>query len=313
MNVDIARASLWYESKAMNAKMLGALDKSSGKSLEKRQGQADGGMAVCRLREHMGSSGGVPPSQHAPARQGRGDQTLPPGVATQLAEIVNNEREAACQNIREQSVKQKMAACEKIALRLQAGFRQEKQQLIRQHKRAMAEAKEMTARRDRDQKQFAFTVRGHETPELSGSVPCNIFEAELASVLNKKYNGEWAYAKDDRGRACINSDPAHWPLILRWLSYGAVPDLTKCTSDFIAECRYWQLNRLLTEIEQLRQADSCQFASPGAIAKTDEYELEILQYERDGHGGFKVKGERSGSQHTEHVWLWMLHLYNSTQ
>ena len=41
--------------------------------------------------------------------------------------------------------------------------------------------------------------------------------------MNKTYNGEWAYAMDEKGRALINSDPANWPYIVNWLSFGPVP------------------------------------------------------------------------------------------
>ena len=154
----------------------------------------------------------------------------------------------------------------------------------------MAEAKAMSARRERDQKQFAFTVRGHETLELSGCVPSQIFEAEPTSVLNKTYNGEWAYAKDDKRRACINSEPAHWPLIIRWLSYGAVPSLTACTSDFIAECEYWQLENLLAKIKQLRTAEAIQHSLTVQAAKPSEHEIKITHHEEYGRGGFEVTG-----------------------
>lgn len=48
---------------------------------------------------------------------------------------------------------------------LQAAHNLEKQALVRQHELALADAKEMTARRDREQKHLQFTVRGHGTLE----------------------------------------------------------------------------------------------------------------------------------------------------
>ena len=64
------------------------------------------------------------------------------------------------------------------------------------------------------------------------------------------YNGQWRYTKDERGRAIINSDPRHWPIIINWLSFGTVPD--NPTSALISECKYWQLNRLLEAIDCAR-------------------------------------------------------------
>ena len=172
---------------------------------------------------------------------------------------------------------------------LQEAHSSEIQELVQQHEEVMAEAKGMTAKRDRDQKQFNFRVRGHETLELSGSVPSQIFESEPDSVLNKTYNGEWAYARDDKGRACINSDPAHWPLIMKWLSFGTVPSLSTCTSDFISECTYWQLDNLLEAIEQLRAADQKQQSSNAKHANTDEQSIQLSQLE-NGQEGFKMEG-----------------------
>ena len=94
---------------------------------------------------------------------------------------------------------------------------------------------------------FSYTVRGHEGPTLSGSVPRQIFNAEPDSALAHMYNGDWRYTRDERGRALINSDPRHWPIIINWLSFGTVPD--NPTSALISECKYWQLSRLLEALD----------------------------------------------------------------
>lgn len=148
----------------------------------------------------------------------------------------------------------------------------------------MAEAVDMAARRKHDSKQLAFMVRGHTTPELSGSVPCQIFEAEPNSVLNRTYNGEWAYATDEQGRARINSDPAHWPFILNWLSFGSIP--AKPAAGFIAECKYWQLDNLLVKIEEQRTGA----AEPPVVLHTAAHKLSLAHVQEDGKDGFKLEG-----------------------
>ncbi|KAK9818790.1 hypothetical protein WJX74_010957 [Apatococcus lobatus] len=133
----------------------------------------------------------------------------------------------------------------------EAGTAHRKQEEIRpktQHETAPAESRGLPTQHAQDSKLLHFIIRGHDVPHLSGSIPCNIFEAEPNSVLNHTYNRDWMYATDDKGRACINSDPAHWPLILNWLSFGIVPSQPK--EDFIAECKYWQLDELLAQLEQ---------------------------------------------------------------
>ena len=40
-------------------------------------------------------------------------------------------------------------------------------------------------------KLFRYTVRGCERPDLSGSIPRQIFQAEPDSALNRMNNGEW--------------------------------------------------------------------------------------------------------------------------
>lgn len=149
----------------------------------------------------------------------------------------------------------------------------------------MAEAVDMTARRQRDSQQFKYTVRGHTTPDLSGSIPRQTFEAEPNSILNKMYNGDWAYATDEAGRACINSNPAHWPLILDWLSFGNLPETA--SEGFLAECKYWQLDNLLSQLQQRRAASA---ASP-IIMSTDEFELSLTNVRKRRRTGFLLQGK----------------------
>ena len=144
---------------------------------------------------------------------------------------------------------------------LEAKFTQEKEGLVSQHQAAAAEWKTMLAQRNADSKQFAFSVRGGEGPHVSGSIPRHIFLAEPDSALAHIYNGEWQYAVDESGRALINSNPEHWPIILDWLSFGARP--AKPTPAFIAECEHWRLSRLLAAMEPKRNEISL---DPGATA-----------------------------------------------
>lgn len=115
-----------------------------------------------------------------------------------------------------------------------------------------------------------------------------MFQAKPDSVLNKTDNGDWALAKDDKGRACINSDPAHWPLIMRWLSLGAVPSLTLCTSDFIAECKYWQLDNLLAARRLCAARQKQQFSSIMNV-NTNEHSFKVVQYTDNGQDGFEMQ------------------------
>ena len=145
----------------------------------------------------------------------------------------------------------------------------------------MTEAEDMTLRRQSISKQLAFIVRGYEAPGLAGSVPSQIFESEPNSVLNRMFNGEWAYAQDDKGRALVNSDPAHWPQILNWLSFGAVP--ASPSPAFIAECRYWQLQNLLQALETADVRGS-------RFDKRDNHSFEVTPFHKDGRNGFRLEG-----------------------
>ncbi len=157
-------------------------------------------------------------------------------------------------------------------------FSEEKEKLTRQHAAAMAEAADMSARRTSDTKQFAFVVRGSH----GGSVPCQIFEAEPDSVLNRMYNGEWQYAVDDTGHAMVNSNPTHWPLILDWLSFGSLP--SQPTREFLAECEYWQLQRLLAALDAREQAAD---AKKGIFKVKGQHSFKVDSLPV---GGFSLKG-----------------------
>lgn len=124
---------------------------------------------------------------------------------------------------------------------------------LQEQQAAIAEAEAMHARRRSDGEQFTYIIRGCKDALASGSIPRKTFDAEPESALAKMYNGNWEHATDDQGRAVINSNPAHWPLILDWLSFGAVP---KAPSDaFIQECTYWQLDRLLAAMDLQNSED----------------------------------------------------------
>ena len=153
------------------------------------------------------------------------------------------------------------------------------QHLRDQHLAAMEEAGHMSARRSSETDQFTYCVRGSEAQHMQGSVPRSIFGAEPDSVLARMYNGEWEHAKDSQGRALVNSDPLHWPLILNWLSFGAVPDLSYVSPAFLAECRYWQLDKLLEQLDAAKAS-----TAPEATG------IETKMIMRDGHHKFTLRG-----------------------
>ena len=202
-------------------------------------------------------------------------------MSEQLAGSIRAQKEAACKEVR--------AACEKEERRkckqLEDTARQEQEQLVKLNEKALQEAGEMAARRKQDSQQFMYTVRGHVTPELSGSIPRSTFEAEPNSVLNKMYNGDWAYATDGQGRACINSAPAHWPPILSWLSFGSVP--AEPTTAFLDECKYWQLDNLLQKMV-LQQKTA---AEPAVISKVNDQFFSLRCTQHDGQDVLQVKGQ----------------------
>ena len=139
------------------------------------------------------------------------------------------------------------------------------------------------ARLDSDSKLFECTVRGSSGPLLSGTVPRTIFQAEPDSALAQVYNGRWDYAKNEQGQAVVNSDPEHWPVIINWLSFGAVP--SKPSDGLIAECRYWQLDRLLAAMH----ADPSSDASITQAAASSHH-FTISPVTEDDNAGFTVNG-----------------------
>ncbi len=149
-----------------------------------------------------------------------------------------------------------------------------------------AEAKKWESalgRLDSDSKLFKYTARGASGPPLAGSVPRAIFNAEPASALAAMYNGDWDYAKNENGQAVVNSNPENWPIILDWLSFGAVP--SKPSESLIAECRYWQLDNLLAAMH----ADASSVASITQAANNSHH-LSIAPVTVDGNAGFTVSG-----------------------
>ena len=83
-------------------------------------------------------------------------------------------------------------------------------------------------------------------PSCLGAWPRHIFQAEPNSALAHIYDGEWSYATDEQGRAVVNSDPAHWPIIVNWLSFGTVPK--DPPAGLVSECKYWQLDGLIAAL-----------------------------------------------------------------
>ena len=204
--------------------------------------------------------------------------------ADQLPESMCAEKDAACQEVSNGISDACLRGHDQKRKQLEDATGQEREKLVRQHEAATEEAADMTARREQDSKQFRFTVRGHTTPELSGSIPGQTFEAEPNSVLNKMYNGEWAYATDAAGRACINSDPAHWPLVLRWLSFNIAPD--EPSKAFIAECKYWQLDNLLSKMQQPQDSSN----DDGVTINTSKHNLSLTNITRGKRIGFQLEG-----------------------
>lgn len=214
-------------------------------------------------------------------------------IAGQLAESRRAEREAvrrevqdACKKQHTRKRKQLQDAAQQEREKLVklhdeaiAAKDEERKELVQQHEAAIAAAEEMAVRRRQDSNQCAFIIRG--SSDMTGSVPSQIFEAEPNCVLNKIYNGEWEHAVDAQGHACINSDPAHWPLILNWLSFGSIPD--QPTSAFIAECKYWQLDNLLAKMLTQQPAPPV-IQSIGAKQTTS-----LSQFSKRGLDGFQLE------------------------
>ena len=176
---------------------------------------------------------------------------------------------------------------------LAAAASKEHDQLCERHDAARAEWEVMQKRRNADGKMFSYTVRGCEGPHLSGTVPRQIFEAEPDSALVQIYNGEWEYARDEQGRAMVNSNPEIWPIIIDWLSFGTVPE--NPSNQLIAECKYWQLCRFLAAIESSKSPEqvdkACSRASGAHVqAKEGSHHFIISKVCKDSQAGFQMTG-----------------------
>ena len=155
------------------------------------------------------------------------------------------------------------------------------EKLVAQHAAEAKEWEHALARHPSDAKLFKFSVRGLSGNPFCGSVPRSIFEADPDSALAHMYNGDWDYAKDEDGRAIVNSDPANWPLILNWLSFGTVP--SNPSESLRSECRYWQLDKLLAAIDANDNSDIC-------VTHTDTKGLDINRASVEGNYNFTVSG-----------------------
>ena len=159
-------------------------------------------------------------------------------LTSQLAGRYELEKQEACRKIEQQQAE--------LRKQLEADHSKQIADLEAQHKAAAAEWEAMLTRRKNDSQLFKYTVRGCEGPQLSGCVPRHIFQAEPNSALAHIYDGKWSYATDEQGRAVVNSDPAHWPIIVNWLSFGTVPK--DPPAGLVSECKYWQLDNLIAAL-----------------------------------------------------------------
>ena len=205
------------------------------------------------------------------------------------------EHQAARDQVRAECTKQHLLELQQ----LQQTFEKDKADLIKGYQAQLALAAGMKQQRQADSNQFQNIVRGIQEASMSGWVPCQIFEAEPDSLLNRLYNGDWEHARDNQGRAVINSDPGHWPLILNWLSFGAVPPSP--SPAFITVCKYWQLTNLLDTIQQ----------SAAAVAAAAE--VQSIQEESEGKHSFSVssivRGGRPGFSLAGVIHRFKRHLY----
>lgn len=108
----------------------------------------------------------------------------------------------------------------------------------------LAEATAAAARRADDGARFHFVLAG---TGQAGSIPRSFLASEPDSLLNKMYNGEWDYARDDQGGALINCHPDRWAAILEHLSTGTVPRVVD--QQLLDQARHWNLLRLVQAIE----------------------------------------------------------------
>lgn len=111
-------------------------------------------------------------------------------------------------------------------------------------------------------------------------------------MLARMYNGEWEYAKDNRGRALVNSDHHHWPLILNWLSFGAAPDPSCVSPAFLAECRYWQLDKLLEQLDAAKPSTTHAVAhvETRKLTKNGFHDFTLSSLDGDQQRGFILEG-----------------------
>ena len=97
---------------------------------------------------------------------------------------------------------------------------------------------------------------------------------------------------DEQGRALVNSDPAHWPCIVSWLSFGTVPESP--SQALISKCKNWQLDKLLAAMQTQSNAPEKAVASPveetHVHAVAGSHHLEISKIIIAGNPGFKAKG-----------------------
>ena len=154
-------------------------------------------------------------------------------------------------------------------------------QLESQHAAEANKQESMPARHSSDSKLFKYSVRGLSGHPFSGSIPRSVFEAEPNSALAQMYNGEWEHTKDAEGRAIVNSDPANWPLILNWLSFGSIP--SSPSESLLAECRYWQLDKLLAAIDARNNIDIC-------TTRADNHSLTVQRAPVGAKDGFIING-----------------------
>ena len=132
------------------------------------------------------------------------------------------------------------------------------------------------------QNQFSYVIRGHTAEYCSGLIPRQVFDAEPESVLAHVYSGDWQYDTDEQGRAVVNSNPAHWPLIVDWLSFGTIPESP--SPAFISECKYWHLSNLLAALKEAvitadNQHDKASGDSNSAhiISKRGKHSLQVKE------------------------------------
>ena len=207
-------------------------------------------------------------------------------ISQEAEAVLQKEKEEACQSLHQQ-IAQLQQTLEAESTKLRVAKAQHAVAMRKQASRHAKEAKEwetMLIRHSSDSKLFKFAVRGLSGNPFSGSVPRSIFAAEPDSALAQIYDGEWEYAKDEEGCAIVHSDPANWPLILNWLSFGTVPSTP--SESLLSECRYWQLDRLLAAIDAKENTDT------GITQEVaGSHRLNIKRMTVAGNDGFTISGQ----------------------